>query len=187
MDIRLDPLAARLRRWHANRQPGNLQPWIRHLHNFVEQPLVVAVCTDWAEDFLVPGHKDEDGIKNTAIGTGRGAREEPELVIQPGRKLLYQRLLIVDDCLVDVGVVVIDRLPGQPRRFRHLPRRDPPAMPLQQLQNCALHRTFAVFIPAVVRIFATMFFDAHHIHNNTANTKTNKKSRKILAKCFCMV
>ena len=84
MDIRLDPLTARLRRWQTNRQPCDFQPWIRDLHNFVEQLLVVAVCTDWAEDFLMPGHKDENRIKNTAIGTGRGAGEEPELVIQPG-------------------------------------------------------------------------------------------------------
>lgn len=88
MNVRLDPLAACPWCWHPYRQPCNLQSWVRRLHNFVEQPLVVAVCADLAEVFLVPGHKNEDRIKNTAIGIGRGSGEELELVVQPGRKLL---------------------------------------------------------------------------------------------------
>lgn len=171
MDICLDPLAARLRCWHPYRQPCNLQSWIHRLHNFIEQPLVVAVCADLAENFLVPGHENEDRIKNTAIGIGRGSGEEFELVVQPGQKLLQQRLLIIADRLVDVRVVVVNCLPGQPRRLCHLPCRNPPTMPLQKLQNCTLHRTFAAFIPAVVRIFIVVLFDAHHTHNNTAARK----------------
>lgn len=129
------------------------------------------VCADLAEDFLVPGHKNEDRIKNTAIGIGRGSGEELELVVQPGRKLQQQRFLIIADRLVDVRVVVVNCLPGQPRRLCYLPRRNPPTMPLQKLQNCTLHRTFAAFIPAVVRSFTVLLFDAHHTHNNTAARK----------------
>ncbi len=129
--------------------------------------MVVEIVADRAKEASVPFHENQQRIKKTTIVVANDIAKFAELAIQPGGELCDKGVFVVDDGLVNIGVVIINCLRSEFGDFCNFYGGNSSSVTTQEFTDCCLDFIFCLVVnPSVFARFATIFI-AHPCDNNT--------------------